>query len=183
MSSIDLRKIRNAFDGAVARTRLSSTEVRDYLKNARDPGYWRRLNPELRVSDKVSFDRIPTAAISRSVRRAALEKLKEHGYFQIDSVYSLELMERLRRGIENLRKANWPPMFAFIYDEYWLVKRLPSLVGFIDDALGPGHGELRNSWCHYINPIPGAHGWTPHLDGPHLSGRMSIWFPITDATL
>ena len=173
----------NGMVGLMLRTALSPDEVRRYVQQARNPNYWRKLNPQLTVSDKFDSGKVRARAITTTARRTALARLEDEGYCQLDSVYPDAMMKRIRQGIENLAKANWPTVFIYAYDECWLMKRIPSFVALMDSILGPDHMELRNNWAHYIRPVPGAHGWIPHMDGPFLDGRASAWFPITDATL
>ena len=182
-ADVQFRRAHDLFSKVAAKSRLTAPEVKSRLVQVRRPAYWRELNPELSVTDHFDMRAIRARKISAAERRSALQNLKSAGYFQIDDLYPASLMQRLKRGVEIIQQNDWPPMFVYIYDEYWLLKRSPSLVGLLDEALGPDHLELRNSWCHYIQPIPGAHGWAPHMDGPNLEGRMSVWFPLTDATL
>ncbi len=176
-------RMKDVTAGMMAMMSLGASDVRRFVRNARNPAYWRKLNPQLSISGKPDLEKIQAKAISAAAKRTALEKLDSDGYFQIDPVYPGRLLNALREGIENLARANWPAPFIYVYDEPWAMKRIPSFIDLIDAILGPSHRELQNVWAHFLRPVPGAHGWQPHMDGPTLGGRVSAWFPVTDATL
>jgi hypothetical protein len=77
----------------------------------------------------------------------------------------------------------WPAVFAFVYDEFWLLPRTPALKRFLRSVLGREYRQLPRIWCHFIDTAAGNSGWAPHVDGPMDSGRVSLWFPLSDATL
>src|SRR5207245_2078717 len=112
------------------------------------------------------------------------------GYFQAEPLFSVRVIQRLRNGIEVLRKEDWPPVFSFIYDEFWLATRGPSLAGLLSTALGPEHRQIPHLWTFYIPPTRGATGWLPHVDGweksdgsGDRSNRLTVWIPLSEATL
>ena len=89
----------------------------------------------------------------------------------------------MRRCVETLIQKGWPAVFAFVYDEFWLLPRIPSLKRFLRSVLGREYRQLPHIWCHFINTAAGHSGWVPHVDGPMNSGRVTLWFPLSDATL
>lgn len=94
---------------------------------------------------------------------------------------SVPFIQRMRERIETLRAKDWPPVFAFVYDEFWHVARAPFLAHVLSQALGPGHLQLPNLWAHYV--YPNNAGWSPHVDGRYGADKVSLWIPLSDATV
>ena len=73
-------------------------------------------------------------------------------------------------------------MFAWVYDEFWALARLPDVADLIASQIGAGYSQIPHIWTHVVPAMVGSSGWAPHFDGP-TSGRASIWIALTDATL
>jgi len=90
-------------------------------------------------------------------------------------------------GIDELVQQNLPPVFAFVYDEFWrLRQRLTSLLTAI---LGEGYLQLPDLWAWYLPPVDGYAGWGQHRDRlakmlcPNgMPTALTLWLPLTDAT-
>jgi hypothetical protein len=91
-----------------------------------------------------------------------------------------DAVSAMRLGMETVRKQGWPEVFAFVYDEFWLAQRMPSLVTFLTGVLGEGYKQVPHVWGHYV--LPGTNGWKPHVDGTGRD-RVTVWIALTDATL
>jgi len=116
--------------------------------------------------------------------QAELQKdFEREGYFQMDSVLSEACAEQLKAGIEIVRDAGWPPVFSFVYDQFWLTVRTPSLVNVLSAILGPGYEQSCYLWAHHVSPLRGAHGWPPHVDYARRRNRVTVWLALSDATL
>jgi hypothetical protein len=91
----------------------------------------------------------------------------------------------MRECVEAVRKAGWPPVFAFIYDPFWAVTRVPFVTEFLLADLGDKFNIIMSRvWCYYVPPSRGAGGWTPHADAySNPANRLTVWIPLTDATL
>jgi hypothetical protein len=88
----------------------------------------------------------------------------------------------MRSAVMTVKSAGWPPVFAFVYDEFWTVWQLPLLTSLVGDVLGsPVHMRAR-VWTYYVHPVRGARGWPPHAEEYGARG-LTIWIPLTDATL
>jgi hypothetical protein len=164
-------------------TRLSQSEVSERLTQAHDPVYWKNLNPTLSINGENPGEKIETSPPGLKVQGDLEKEFDRQGYFQVDSVLSEATAERLRSGIEIVKGAGWPPVFSFVYDQFWLPVRTPSLVGLLSAILGPGYKQSCHVWSHYVCPQGGAHGWPPHVDNPALRNRVTVWFALNDATL
>ncbi|HEV2169401.1 MAG TPA: phytanoyl-CoA dioxygenase family protein [Candidatus Binatus sp.] len=111
--------------------------------------------------------------------------MSERGYFKTDPMISESTVRSMRACVEAVREAGWPPVFAFVYDPFWQVTRIPFVVEFLNKVLGAEFNIIMSrSWCYYIAPIRGAGGWTPHADDyQRPAHRLTLWIPLTDATL
>lgn len=161
---------------AQAAKRLKQTRLNLVL----DRDYWKGLNPGLHISTELRYPPEETQ-LSSERQDVLLRSLKEHGYFRGDAILPLELVEKVRGCIEALQREEWPAAFAFVYDEAWALTRGPSLVRLLSLALGPGYTQAPDLWAHYVRT--GAAGWRPHVDGYNGPDRLSIWVPLSEATL
>ena len=164
---------------------LRESEVSAQLQKALSASYWEGLSAlPSAVVDAVSSpdfgERTPADTPSES---ELLDRLKREGYFQIEAIISAPVMGRMLTCVETLRREGWPPVFAYVYDEFWSVARLPPLVRLLRGALGHGYKQLPHIWLHYVEPQEGAHGWPPHIDSYERAHRLSVWFALSDATL
>ena len=110
------------------------------------------------------------------------QSLDRYGYFCSEQPLLAPLTPPLLACIEDVRKAGWPPVFAYVYDQLWTLWQVAPIAQILSAALGPGYRWIPHGWCHYVQPVRGAAGWPPHIDG-NLANRMSIWIPLTDATI
>lgn len=165
-------------------TELAEEDLGVSTDEALDPSFWRGLNPSLSVGgtqDGASFE---GTQLSAEEERRLLARIGSEGWFHTTPTLADGALETLRRGLDALRERGLPPSFCFVYDEYWLVARAPSLTRLVASALGPGHRQISNVWCHYVHPTKRASGWQPHMDGFHnAEQRLTAWIPLTEATL
>ena len=167
----------------IEQTRLQDEEVDSYLTKAVDVGYWRKLIPHLSIGGDSKPERVEKSSIGSLRQRELLEGLTREGYFQTGPLLSAAVLGQMRECVEILKANGWPSIFAFIYDQFWLVWRAPSLVQLLSVALGPGYKVIPHMWCYYVHPIRGASGWPPHADGLGMLKRLTVWIPLSDATL
>jgi hypothetical protein len=168
------------------RTRLSEQELASRLQQARSVDYWERLNPSLSVGRKGPSAFRESKAIGPRRRAIVLEQLRTDGYFQLDSLLPRATLGRMRECVEILRREDWPPVFGFVYDEFWQVTRVPSLVRLLSAALGTRFRQIPHVWSFYVPAKQGSAGWPPHTEGGAVSdcgNRLVIWVPLSDATL
>jgi hypothetical protein len=165
------------------RTRLRQDELAAYLSNAVAPAYWGQLNPQLGTDGKGTAVCMEATPIEPRQHGEFVRKVAVEGYFQTEPVLSAPALERMRSCLESLRREGWPPVFGFVYDEFWLAARTPSLVRLLSAVLGAGYRQIPHVWTHYVHPTKWAGGWPPHVDGPRRPNRLNVWLPLTDATL
>lgn len=147
---------------------------------ALEPAYWRALCPALtiEVSAPAASQTIDAARIDAAFRQADRD-----GYFRLDAAYPTSLVGSMLHAVESLRGEGWHPAFAFVFDEFWSVCRAPALIDVITKLLGPGFRQTSKTWCHYVTAARGAHGWGPHMDDAAGRRKLTVWIPLTDATV
>ncbi len=165
------------------RARLPQKEVEIRLEKAWNPSYWRALNPQLSIDSGAAPETLEHVSLDVSELQTLRSKYGQEGFFQTQPILAPLALERLRECVEVLKRENWPPVFAFVYDELWLAARTRSLVRLLGHILGQGYRQTSHVWCHYVRQGRGEGGWPPHVDGFREEKRVTVWIPLGDATL
>jgi hypothetical protein len=167
----------------LAATALRGGELDSFVKNALDVAYWRRLNPQLSI-DETSITHVGEANPlgAKDIERLAA-KLVDEGYFRSEPVLAPAQVRRLTDAVERLRATGWPAAFSLVYDQFWALFRTPSVAQLLTRLLGTGYKQNSNVWTYYIPLAAGSAGWPPHVDSGDGTSRITIWIPLTDATL
>jgi hypothetical protein len=164
-------------------TRLRPDEVRGRFQQTLSPGYWKTLNPHLFVPKAAMCAADGAEAIDTRSQARLVEQFGREGYFQLAPLIPERVIEGMRRCVQALMAEDWPPVFAFVYDQFWEVPRIPALAGLLTALLEPTFRQTASFWTHYVAPVRGATGWEPHKDYPGQPGRLTLWIPLSDATL
>ena len=167
----------------LAESRLSEDDIKCRLEQAVDPAYWASVAPFLSVAGSQGGAVREQASLPDKTLDEITCSLASDGYFQIAPLLSGPDVARMRQGIEALRQAGWPSAFAFVFDEFWQITRTPSLVRLLTRVLGSRFRQNADVWCHYVPPMSDSSGWVPHVDGHNKPNRLSLWIPLSDATL
>jgi hypothetical protein len=165
----------------LAQAEMSDAKVAQRLRLAGDPSYWAGLAPGLSVGG-APRPRDRTIAITDEALDAARRHFELEGYFQTPPVLDAAELSRLNGAIDAVTGAGWPPVFGWIYDEFWALARLPDVAALLASQIGVGYSQIPHIWTHVVPATVGSSGWMPHFDGP-ARGRASIWIALTDATL
>jgi len=178
------RPAPEAFRELLERTRLPEPEVAARVEQALSPAYWARLNPGLSVGQRdATPGAMETAPIADEQQARLVARWAREGYLRIPSLLSGPALDRMREAVEVLRREDWPASFAFVYDQFWLVPRAPSLVRLLSALLGVGYRQTADLWAYYVPARHAAGGWPPHQDYPGQPGRLSVWIPLTEVTI
>ena len=163
------------------RTRLTDGEVAARLGSALSETYWLSLCPRLSIGKESTEGRLEAEPADAAQRDSLLKKFAREGYLQAP-LLSAATAGRMAECVETLRAADWPPVFAFAYDEFWEATRGAGLSGLLSGALGAGYRQIPHVWSHYVHPGRAA-GWRPHVDGYKRANRVTVWIALNDATL
>jgi hypothetical protein len=107
------------------RARLPQKEVEIRLEKAWNPSYWSALNPQLSIDSGAAPKTVERVSLDVSELQTLRSKYGQEGFFQTQPILTPSALERLTECVEVLRRENWPPVFAFVYDELWLATRTP----------------------------------------------------------
>ncbi|MBS1522331.1 MAG: phytanoyl-CoA dioxygenase family protein [Bacteroidetes bacterium] len=174
---------RVLFKALLEKEQFSDEEAAIRFENACSPAYWRKLNPQLNVCQSLSFDDFELNPSSTQDIKEMLGQLNREGYFSTSSpLIKGEIAAKMLLGVDNLRKAGWHEVWAFVYDEFWQVTRTLSMQKLLSGHLGNKYMALPHVVVHYVHPETGA-GWTPHVDFSDREDRFTVWFSLSDATL
>jgi hypothetical protein len=162
--------------------RLGERDVDEFLERAVSVDYWRNLNPQLNVDGDLKEKDFENGSTDDEQVQRLVKKYDSEGYFQWNALLEAEKIKQMREGVEVLRHEGWPPIFAFVYDEFCAVWSTPSLKKLLSAILRPGYKAIpHHIWCHYVPVHARSSGWPPHIDGN--SGRLTIWIALSDAKL
>jgi len=160
-----------------------SDETNLQLESALSPDFWRKLNPTLSIGEQHDAQGFERAALKAEDLAQLREKVRVEGYFKTEQILDTAELNRLRAGIETLRAEGLPAGFCLVYDQFWLLARTPSLVQLVASILGPQYRQRSWAWCNYVEPVSASSGWYPHRDRSHHADLMTVWIPVTEATL
>jgi hypothetical protein len=174
-------QIKETIEKLRAQLVIPGHEVEDLFQKAIDVEYWQRFFPAMGVLELQSFDHLESVALSSEDEIGALVHLAKHGYFQTPPLTASDVIARMCTSVEALRSAGWPAVFSYVYDEFWAAFRTPSMVRLLSRYLGAGYLQTSGVWTYRVNPQQRASGWPPHVDS--RNERLSVWIPLTDATI
>jgi Phytanoyl-CoA dioxygenase (PhyH) len=162
-----------------------AARVDDVLTAIVDPEYWLNLNPGLSV-DGASVTLAGCSPDLAEIDRIAKDVVRE-GYFQIDQLLPSPVVGRMAEAVRRLHVSGNPPVFAFVYDEFWSLCRL--LAPALRRILNANYCQLPDFWVWYVDPVTESAGWPPHREKGHFSvlpggspKSLTIWIALTDAT-
>jgi hypothetical protein len=147
--------------------------------------FWRRRTPSFHIGDAAFWGAVRRYQCSNAEAAAMNGKVQREGYFRLRHDFGLDL-GAMAAVIAGLVADGFPPVFAFVYDEFWaLFQALDPVYGNI---LGR-YGLLPDFWVWHVDAAQGEAGWKPHRDKGRQSLRpdgtplsLSTWIPLTDAT-
>ena len=174
------RSIRNEL---LAQVRLSDKELGSRYELAVNPVYWRELCPHVPLDSAQALH--DASSVNHQLVDSCVNQLRTRGYFKTSPLIPESTLSSMRECVEAVRNAGWPPVFAFLYDPFWAVTRIPFVAEFLLADLGDEFNIIMSRvWCYYVPPSRGAGGWTPHADAySNPANRLTVWIPLTDATL
>jgi hypothetical protein len=176
------KQIIEAVEKLRAQLELSNELEQNLLQQAVKIEFWKALQPQLTILDSKSSN-LGTDEIPSEQEKWALSHLARHGYFRLPPFIAPEVINRMSSCVETLRTTGWPTVFSYVYDEFWTVLRTPSMVRLLTNHLGSGYVQTSGIWTYRVDPKQSASGWAPHVDSSDDVERLSVWIPLTDATI
>jgi hypothetical protein len=125
-------------------------------------------------------------ALSEAQNRGVQAQIRKEGYFQASNVnWGLDLALMVQT-VRALSAAGLPPVFAFLFDEFWVPFR--KLAPIYQMLLG-NYAMLPDFWVWDVDPKRSESGWAPHRDKGVISlfpdgspKSITTWIPLTAAT-
>jgi len=176
---------REAARALLESIRLREPELERHLDCALSPAYWRALVPELSVGAEAAH-RITAERPSRlepGDRDRILTSFSVEGLLQTPPLIDVLDTARMRAAVVALTRADWPPVFSWIYDEFWRVPRAPALTDLFTAILGEGYRQTAHVWTHVVAGRRGSSEWRPHVDHVGSDRGLTVWIALSDVTL
>jgi Phytanoyl-CoA dioxygenase (PhyH) len=177
------KQLKAAIEELLTQSMMPEDEVSVLFQKAVDREYWRILSPSMGLKAQQSLDKLEDAPLSSEQETLALAHLERHGYFRMPTFIARAAVARMCSSVETLRSAGWPAVFSYVYDEFWAVLRTPSVVHFLSRKYGAGYLQTAGVWTYRVDPRTRSYGWSPHVDSRNNPERLTVWIPLSDATI
>lgn len=154
-----------------------------------EPAFWHSLCPFLTIASERGVLRqellTGVAPLDDGRWSQCRQTLREDGYFVYEDYLEPNHVEQLADGLARLDAARIPPVFCFVYDEYWGV--MAALRPILSDLLGAEYEVLPAVWAWIVKHDEQT-AFSPHRDHPeglsapsvNLLDYLTIWIPLTD---
>ena len=151
-----------------------------------DRTMWAAFAPGLHIEDPNLLPRAGLIGFSEAQTRGIQGQIRQEGYFQAANVnWGLDL-PLMVATVRALSAAGLPPVFAFLFDEFWVPFR--KLAPIYQSLLG-NYAMLPDFWIWDVDPKRSESGWAPHRDKGLISlfpdgspKSITTWIPLTAAT-
>jgi hypothetical protein len=163
--------------------RLRGNQLDEHVERAAAADYWKTLVPELSVGCDPVSGLLQTLPIADPVRDETVRRFGAEGYLHVRPILPATVVERMRTAVLRLIENDWPPVFGWVYDEFWRVSRVPALTELFSAVLGTAYRQTPFVWTHVVSGSRGSAGWPPHVDNRGDDFRLTVWIPLTDATV
>jgi hypothetical protein len=156
------------------------------VEDLTDPEAWRRFAPRLHICDESLFRNVAPIGLPTISSIPTADLIKREGYIHASDVpWSVDI-GLLAQTARALSAAKLAPVFAFVFDEFWLP--FFQLAPLYRSLLGD-YRMLPDFWIWNVDPRSAEAGWKPHRDKGHqalLPDRMpksvTTWIPLSTAT-
>ncbi len=157
------------------------------LNKAATLDYWKALNPGLSITCNPFQRQAEVYPLDEQEIAQLTRQVTQEGYLQTRPLIPRTDTERLAQCVLKVIDAGFPPIFAFVYDEFWRI--CGNLSQVLNPVLGPKYKLLPDFWVWCIEK--NAMGFKPHRDHQHgrhtlrADGRptiLTVWIPFTDVT-
>ena len=163
-------------------------ELRHQISQLADSKFWLQLCDGFSLTEETPLADL-SSGDSRKFDRddnwhVCKELIAEEGYFVYHEWFDTDFVDRLAGGILKLRDEGIPPVFCFVYDEYWNL--LQQLHPLFEDLVGE-YWLLPAVWAWHVT-YDNQSAFTPHRDQlrdvapeeeEHLD-YLTVWIPLTD---
>ncbi|MDA0771579.1 MAG: phytanoyl-CoA dioxygenase family protein [Cyanobacteria bacterium] len=142
--------------------------------------FWCQFAPELNIEE------LEIKAHVAALGQEAQDLMIKEGYVQLNQLDLGFDFTKLESVISRLASQELLPVFAFVYDEFWLLQA--KFKNILSGFLGDQYKMLPAFWAWHLDPSKQEAGWEPHRDrdrhaleedGSPLA--VTLWIPINEA--
>lgn len=159
--------------------------MEEWFEGACHKKFWAELNPDL----KLETEQVGALfQVDEAQRNELWNDLLTDGYFEFPPTLPADQVSRMAAAMLRLDAEEIPMVFAYVYDDFWNLGG--HISGLLETLLGPGFRMLPDFWAWCVQPTRLDKGWHPHRDKGYetllpngLPLSLSIWVPLTDATI
>ena len=156
------------------------------LRQIKTVEFWRAFAPGLHIGDSPILKNLSIYQVAPDQKQTLVTLMKTEGYVQGAMDWGLNL-NSMAEQVRGLSAANLSPVFAFIYDEFWIpFFKLHPLYLML---LGGDYFFLPDFWIWNVDPSRGDSGWRPHRDKGKFAlfpdgtpKSLTTWIPLSNAT-
>ncbi|MFT5007124.1 MAG: hypothetical protein ACI861_002051 [Paracoccaceae bacterium] len=145
------------------------------------PEFWRRLAPELTISDAQ-----PLSLIRRTSAQSNREKMRlvNDGFLRVKQPGFRSEMSQISGAMERIVNAGLPAAFIGVYDEVWSI--IAQMNNVLDGIFDGKSQMVPDFWAsHTVSNASLAAGRRRAGNGVYSDGtpkNVTVWVPVTDAT-
>ena len=162
------------------------TEIENLIHNFEDINYWKDMCPDLTVSNNAHEYVMDPYAIDEANITQSMGQLKDEGFFTLKKVLDISEVAPLLNAIKTIKDQGIPPIFSFLFDEYWaVVMRLSSV---FKPIFGEEYWILPDFWAFYVTKGIKNRGWWLHRDlvlpvtqPDGMPKALTFWVALTEA--
>jgi hypothetical protein len=162
---------------------LHGSELDSHVDRATTREYWAALVPDQTIDAPPPPPSAPPPRFDPSSRDEVIGQFTEQGYLRTGPVLSPQATAGMRKTIHAVAAADWPPVFAWIYDAFWRAPRVPPLAHVFTGILGDDYRQSPFVWTHIVPGERGRAGWPPHADNSAEEFRLTVWIALSEASL
>lgn len=149
-------------------------------------GFWQQFAPQLHI-EASNYTQAPMPGLLPEIQQGIRELVRQEGYFQGHVSQWNTPFAAVTDVISRLNAVGLLPVFAFIYDEMWMLAH--QLHPVIETLLGADYAMLPDFWAWHVDPTKSESGWRPHRDKGYKAlapdgspTSVTAWIPLTQAT-
>ena len=156
----------------------------DYLGNDSllTKEFWVDLNPCLNI-ENIVYDNQSIISYKNFVQDN--NHLIKLGYLHKKNSNFKVPISLMKKSIANIVNYKLPPVFAFVYDEFWYIQF--QLRMLLEKILDKNYKQLPDFWAWHVGN--GQSGWAPHRDKGERSlfknnkpKSLTVWIPLSKAS-
>lgn len=156
------------------------------FEEIKNKSFWQNFTKDFHIENHSLLQEFNSFALDINEKSSIQDWISTEGYYHLKKEKTNFDTSKHAALIKSLVSANILPVFAFIYDEFWLVQLRAKTL--LESILGESYSLRPCLWAWHLDPLKEEAGWKPHRDGniesldkDHKPKVLSLWVPLTDA--